>query len=532
MKKSSKWLGILLTAALTMSLAACGGQKPPVSGAESSPGESSSATSQTAFSESSVPTGEESSDVPTAQQGTTGSKGETAPKTTKTATKTQGNGGDNVWGQRPTGNTSNIPTVTDMKGATIVIGTKWIEDFGNCEPGKSALNDKWIAWRANFEKKFNCKLKNEYVSPFSLFASISSKLLSGDKVADIISMQLYDVEMFRHAGLLQPLQASKTLNLEHPLVIQDMINNFTFNGKSYLYMATDMVPETFGLYVNRDLIKSLKVDDPYELVRQKKWTWEAFDKICQAAYKDLNNNNKIDASDRFGAAFGDGMAMGSLRVSGIKTITYDSGKFSYTYNNAKTLKYINAIKDTVNAGNRVLPGEFLEQGLNKFVKGELVFAQQASDYKRDPENILWDADFDMGFLPIPTHEAGMAYSNSCSTWLAGWSIPKNTDQLDYIGCFLNAVAEMNYSNVELGRADQKRWFGNDKETYDLFRTYCNNFTVDLYCWQSQFKDYVQGEFVNMLFDKNVTAAKYLESIDTPMKNAVKDYYSKDPDLME
>ena len=525
LKKAAAWISVLM---LLCSMTAC--QKKPVD-SPSSAAQTASSTAGTNGPADTDPTqdtqdtGSETAADPTGTTGANGSQNTTkAPsQNTQATTKVQ------VWGSRPKGTTSAQPAVIDMKGATITYGTKWITDYGNGDPGDSTIGDKWIAWRKNFEKTFNCKLKNVYVSPYTLFSSLSTKLMAGDKVADVITMQLFDVEAFRHAGLLQELQKVPGLNMEHPLVSQSMVDNFTYNGKSYLFSYGLTYSEVNGVYVNLDMIKELKLDDPFELVRQKKWTWKALDKMCQAAYQDTNKNNKIDSADRFGISFGPDFALGTLRVSGLKVISYNNGQFSYTYNNAKTLSYLNAVKDTIKAGNRVRePAEDIYQ---KFVQKGLLFAVGQSGLQADPKHVLWDADFEMGYLPCPTHEEGMAYTNSCSTWLGGVSIPVNVnaESLRNVGYFLNAIMEMTNTLSSESKKELQRQMG--KESYDLFMTYSNKFTVDAYCWQNEFKDLVKQKMDDTLFDNSVTPAKYLESIDTAMKNAVKDYYAKDPDLI-
>ena len=89
---------------------------------------------------------------------------------------------------------------------------------------------------------------------------------------------------------------------------------------------------------------------------------------------------------------------------------------------------------------------------------------------------------------------------------------------------------MSYSLLPESQKALQRYM--DKDSYALFMDYNTKYTVDAYCWQNQFKDLVKQKMDDTLFDTTVTPAKYLESIDTAMKNAVKDYYGKDPDLME
>lgn len=460
----------------------------------------------------------------------TGSKSNTASKGNNGTTSDVSSG--MTYGSRPKGDANvNIPKVIDMKGATITLGTKWITDWGNGKSGESADGDKWIAWRKNFEKTYNCKLKNVQIPAYTLFQSVATKLMSGDKVADIMTMQLFDIEGFRHAGLLQPLQKSTALNLEHGMVVQDLVDCFTFNGNSYAYFAGDFIPEVNGMFVNLDMVRELKLDDPIELVKQKKWTWAAFDKMCKAAYKDLNKNNKIDAADRYGASIGGYQVSGSLRVSNAAIISYKNGRFSYTFNNATTLKYLNEIKATFNAGDRLLPSDQYEQRQKKFVKGELLFCGDPCNTASEKDHIFYSADFEYGYLPCPTMEAGMEYSNSCSTWLCGYTIPVGTTQLTNIGYVLNAVADMNSTMTAENLKEYQRMIGGVKQNLDILYPIFRRFTKDVYCWQDQFKVCMEQNLNIMLNDNKITPAYYLESIDSTMKNAVKDYYAKDPDCI-
>ena len=527
MKKIHSMLCILLTVIFMISMAACS-KKETISDTSTDASEESSDSSSTSESDSPISLSSDSSD-----SSNTGTSSNAISSTVSNGSVTSKDGG--VFGTRTTSNTkTTYPAVIDMQGATLVLGTKWEGEFGNSEPGESAKGDKWIAWRQNFEKTFNCHLENSVVSSYTLYDTIATKLMSGEKVADVITMQLYDVEAFRHAGLLQPLQSLPSLNLEHPKVIQSMVNNFTFNGNSYLYFYGNNVYEVDGFYFNRDMIKELNLTNPYQLVKEKKWTWSAFSSMCAAAYKDLNSNNTIDIADRFGAYFSYDSVEGSLRSSGVKIISYNNGSFNYTFNTPTCLNYLTQIKDSVNKGNLFInPTEMTApRAASKFVNGQLLFCREDSKIMSDEEHVFWGIDFDYGYLPVPTFEEGQSYYNTCSTWLGGLCVPKNTNQNMYIGYLMNSIADMTASLSEEDKADQLRYFGNDQETYDIYKSYDSVFQQELYCWQTQFKDLFTLTFNSMVFDPNITAASYIDSIDNSMKNAVGDYYSKDPDLIE
>ena len=523
MKKQSKLLCMLCSIAILCSCAACG-SKTPVS----------STQDVSSVDVASVSDVEETSNVPSDETSFVGTSSDAGTQSSTTSSKKTGTSSTAAWGERDqTNNSTTYPKVIDMKGATLVLGVKNEKDYGGGKLGESEEGDKWIAWRKNFEKTYNCKLKNVAVSNYTLYDSLATKLMSGEKVADVITMQLFDVEAFRHAGLLQSLQSIPNLNLNHSAIVQDMVNNFTFNGKSYLYFAANNVFEVYGLYFNKDMIKELKLTDPYALVKQKKWTWSAFSEMCEAAYKD-NGNNKIDNADRFGSYIGADLPIGALRVSGIQVISYNNGKFNYAFNNSKTLSYLTQIKNTINNGKMVMSTKNITntRAEAKFVKKELLFCVQDSHILENKDHQFWDIDFNYGFLPVPTFEEGMSYSNTCATWLGGLCVPKNTKQNLYIGYLLNSISDMKASLAETDKKTQLRYFGGDKETYEIYKSYDRVFKQDLYCWQTQFKDLYKLQLEETLYDTGVTAKTIIEKIDTPMKNAVKDYYAKDPDLMD
>lgn len=516
-----KWLALVVSVVMICTVAACSDKPSPSSSDESTVSNDSTISMTTAENDSSATVLTES----TAHEGSTSTDAATTTQSNTNTSTTK----DNVWGSRATRSTPQTNKIIDMKGATLILGTKSITAWGNCDPGESAISDKWIAWRKNFEKTYNCKIKNMYVDPYNLFTSLSTKLMSGDRVADVLTVQLFDLEAFRHAGLLHTLQEVSNLNIEHPIVQQSLVNAYTYNGRSYLLAYGTNINEVNGLHVNLDMIDQLGLDNPLELVKQKKWTWAALDKMTQKAYKDLNKNNKIDDADRFGLCFNDGLVTGVLRNSGVRIIDYQNGKFTYTFNNATSLNVLNAIKSTMTAKNRVYRN-FDQTGLNKFAKGELLFMQGDSARMSDPECVYWDADFKIGYVPCPSISEGSTYYNSNSTWLGGVAIPKNSTNLEYIGCLLNSVMDMTSTLSADEDKKVKNYMG--AESFELFKTYSTRFTMDAYCWQNQFKDLVQLEMSNWLLDDTITSKKYLDSIDSGMKNAVKDYFGKDPDLIE
>lgn len=85
------------------------------------------------------------------------------------------------------------------------------------------------------------------------------------------------------------------------------------------------------MYYNKTLLNSLGLEDPVQLVRDGKWTWDKLRELSLQAAKDLNNDGQFTEADRFGCTSisYDGLVPMFL-TSGIKAIIKDEdGRLVY-----------------------------------------------------------------------------------------------------------------------------------------------------------------------------------------------------------
>ncbi len=103
-------------------------------------------------------------------------------------------------------------------------------------------------------------------------------------------MNVYDIPYLDTTRLWWPQDTVESMTVADQMYL--MINNI-----SYLNLASTMV-----MYFNKDLFDTLKIEYPYETVKDGVWTMDKMLEISAQGYHDLNGNGARDEYDRYGFA--------------------------------------------------------------------------------------------------------------------------------------------------------------------------------------------------------------------------------------
>ncbi|WP_409344524.1 ABC transporter substrate-binding protein [Paenibacillus sp. MBLB4367] len=152
------------------------------------------------------------------------------------------------------------------------------------------FGDMRLAKQKEVEKKYNVKIVYQPLG----WGQVSEKLvnagLSGDSVADIVAFDKYFAIPLINQGLLRPVDGLFDFN--DPKWPKGIKTFGEWNGKMYGFM--DSVNAGAGIYYNKTLFKREGLPDPHQLVKENKWTWDAFLDIAKKATKDTNGDGNID----------------------------------------------------------------------------------------------------------------------------------------------------------------------------------------------------------------------------------------------
>lgn len=92
------------------------------------------------------------------------------------------------------------------------------------------------------------------------------------------------------------------INLDKPYWDQNARKYLSIAGHYYGGVGdflTTSLDETVGLFFNRALLEAYQLEDPYELVNNKKWTLDKFAEMGSSVSTDLNGDGVFNDKDRF-----------------------------------------------------------------------------------------------------------------------------------------------------------------------------------------------------------------------------------------
>lgn len=296
MKRFSRGISYAAAAALLLSLAAGCGGKPKT------PGTSQTQTSAASSQEAAQTTyGEAESSYPqesgvTNGQGTTNQPGKSTGKkpTQKTTNATKGTTSASS-SQMGVINKSDTDVQSDKTkaekaklnfgGQTVTIAYTWVPS----KKGENASVDRWYARMAEVEKKYNVKIVEKQGST-NYNENMITSVLGGSPMGHILQSTTHF--SWIKAGIMANLNSAMEksgIDFRAGRYSQ-MVRQYTrLNGKQYAFGFGDGDISDVWLF-NRRIFSEMKID-PYELVKNKQWTWDKVEEIAKKATKRAANGN-------------------------------------------------------------------------------------------------------------------------------------------------------------------------------------------------------------------------------------------------
>lgn len=140
--------------------------------------------------------------------------------------------------------------------------------------------------------------------------TIRKDVMSSNEDYQIVVPCLYDAAALAVEDMFLNLRGINNLNIDAEWWNQSFNDSMTYAGQLYFTVGDIGIVNknsTASLFVNLDLWEKLHLSDefggnPYELVRNGKWTLDTIMEASRALSKDENNDQKIDYNDSFGWA--------------------------------------------------------------------------------------------------------------------------------------------------------------------------------------------------------------------------------------
>ena len=308
----------------------------------------------------------------------------------------------------------------------------------------------WQDRREEVEKLYNCKIT---VVPNP--DNFSSKILAGEKVGDLVQMDLCDLYNAIGAGYLRPLDSIEGLDMSDAR--WDYTSKYTelatYKGSPYALSYAVPYEVRGGMVYNKTLLKKLGIqDDIQQLVKNGEWTFDKFLEICQKATVDANDDG-IRESYGVMSQSGDKYCSDFINANGGRlAVMKEECKLVEIFSDQKVINCWPFATDLANTYNvayipeswrtkaTFLAGGYTESDfVQEFVNGKAAVYMCETWVMNQLIKPAAD-NIEYGFVPMPKGPDAEDYSCD-GHYMLGFGVTVNNKDLDKAVVIINALAE-------------------------------------------------------------------------------------------
>lgn len=325
-----------------------------------------------------------------------------------------GCGGDKNGGDSTTaGTTAPSATTTAPESTTEPItfnGREFTITHGSYFPSKdengnfiSALHEEWQQAYDELEERLDIKLEQATLEG-NVLENLTSAGMSGLKLADLIRAHQRDYWPAAKANLILAVDGDELKNAglnafdETRWYVPAVEQSKLFDKHWGLTVASKYIAVPSGYFVtfNKELVAEAGYDDLYQMVRDKKWTWDVYRDIAIKVTKDTTGDGVPDIWGTGATAWGN-----EAISNGVEFIGQDaSGKWVSTINTPEGIRALQFLYD-LNFGDGTRLDEKSGICRQAFADGTIAFNWAQMGHINGPNETIYNSIHDYGIVPMP-----------------------------------------------------------------------------------------------------------------------------------
>ena len=266
------------------------------------------------------------------------------------------------------------------------------------------VNDAMYVRNLYVEKLFNIKIEDVEVSEDDIHDYALKAVMSSDDIYDLIMYPVDTVSAAISEDYLVDLQSIPEIHLDEEWWDSNTVEEGTINGK--LFFATGdlcLFPfeASWVLYFNEEIMQNLKLEMPYSLGREGRWTVDRLFEYCIAA-ADLNGDGETVGLGSHSQVY-----QALLYGCDEDFISYSDGLPEFDDGGERLINAANKIADLI-----CTDGAFTESGMDAFREGKFLFYGETLGW------IDGLRSFEpLGVMPFPKYDENQSdYKSMVATW--------------------------------------------------------------------------------------------------------------------
>lgn len=424
--------------------------------------------------------------------------------------------------------------IVDMNGYTFTIASNFLQD----NPDLSSLTDAEAIFetvRRDIEKTYNCKI--QIIPSDNTVETIRTKILGGDKIADLLDINGTEITQLARSGYIVPLDDIDGLDISDKRWISGYTRLAEFNGKHYGMNFMRPAEARVCLVYNKELLKKFGVsEDPQKLVKENKWT---FDKFAEMAKKCTGDANGDGVTDTYGiyTRLQNLFGLSMIAANGGKLVSMENGIAKETFTDKKVITALDFVNKIVNedkslkiatetnSNNSISSKEIASH----FVKNEAAFIYCESWVLNQAIKPV-AGDMEYGILPLPMGPDATDYVSPAEN-ARNFCISSTNKDVEKTVIIANALAK---AISEYGEGDD--WWKydveadyfqmGDKESVDIYMMLIDKATIDLGVGVGDLWDDFQTKVIGeTIFGRKGTPSSKIQSIKGKYDDAINSIYN-------
>ncbi len=189
------------------------------------------------------------------------------------------------------------------------------------------------------------------------YKRISEDFASDDSTFELFHIGTFDCAQLALGGYLTDMNNMPYIDLECDWWDQGANNDLMIHDKMFYTTGDISVVDNIATHIvlfNKSVAKEYNAPDYYSLVKNGEWTYDKFLENIKLVTDDVNGDDKMNESDKYGLLCWNDVLQASLIGSGIRLASIDKdGEMQLTLYSDKTVSLMTSLTEVFNDGKYV-----------------------------------------------------------------------------------------------------------------------------------------------------------------------------------
>lgn len=319
---------------------------------------------------------------------------------------------------------------------------------------RNAAVESRLGIKLTFDKTAgNDKKMDDYIS------KVKSDFSSAQVVYDMYATYSRVAPQLSYKGYTADLMKLEPLDFSKPWWPESLVNECTIYDKLFFCsgdISTNLLWMMIGTFFNKDLLAEYKLDTPYQLVKDGKWTMEALQTMTANTFRELDGEDGGTDGDLYGYSIYSTNIDALGTASGYVIITRDSGGnliLNSDYFGEKMVNGMKSIQEWLNTSTDIYysssaepPRVVFRDARSLFLTDRLFVA--AGKDNTSNETSKDTISFNFGIVPNPMWtEDQDGYSTNLGHPFTMYAISRKANNISATAATLELMAAESYRYV-------------------------------------------------------------------------------------